>query len=80
MQGPEKAALRQGAGVFDDIISDELNTNVSPTAKDDLGRYQSLGDPYSAFKQVSKAAQAAKATGGQFTPRQLASAARENGR
>jgi hypothetical protein len=35
-QGPEKAALRQGAGVFDDIISDELNTSVSPTAKDDL--------------------------------------------
>jgi hypothetical protein len=77
MRGPEKAALRSGMNVFDDIISDELNTSVAPGAQADLARYRGLTGPYSAFKQVSKAANAAKANSGQFTPRQLGAAARE---
>ena len=38
-----------------------------------------LTGPYSAFRQVSKAANAARANSGQFTPRQLGAAARETG-
>jgi hypothetical protein len=79
MRGPEKAALRSGMDVFDNIISDELSTSVAPGARQDLARYQGLADPYSAFKQVGKAANTARANSGQFTPRQLAAAARQTG-
>jgi hypothetical protein len=56
MRGPEKAALRSGMEVFDEIIGDELNTSATPGAQADLARYQGLTGPYSSFKQVSKAA------------------------
>jgi hypothetical protein len=76
MRGPERTALRAAVGLFDDIISDELSTSVKPNAKADLARYGGLAGPYSAFKQVSKAANAVRGVGGQFTPRHLAAAAR----
>jgi len=72
MRGPEKAALNAGKGVFDDIVQNEVSPEV-------FSRYQGLNKPYSAFTDVSKAVKAAKTSGGQFTPRQLASAARPGG-
>ncbi len=64
--------LRAGKAAFDDIISSELSPEV-------MARYQGLSEPYSAFKDLGKAVNAAKSTGGQFSPRQLASAARPGG-
>jgi hypothetical protein len=69
MRGVERSALNAGRGVFDDIISDELSPDV-------LARYQGLAAPYSAFKDVSKAANMAKSKSGNFTPAQLAIAAK----
>jgi hypothetical protein len=64
MRGPEKAALRSGMGVFDDIISDEMSTSVTPGAKEDLARYLGLAGPYTSFKQVGKAVNAASGAAG----------------
>jgi len=79
MRGPERAALKSATGVFDDIIRDELSTNVAPSAASDLARYKDLMGIYSNFAQVAKAARAARGVGGQFTPRQLSAAARDTG-
>ena len=79
MEGPERAALRAGVGVYDDVIAKELGQSADPNAAADLARYQGLADPYSAYRQVGKAAQAATGNTGQFTPRQLAIAAKGKG-
>jgi hypothetical protein len=60
MRGPEKSALKAGVGVYDDIIHAELSPTVQGQAV--LARYQSLAEPYSAFKQVQKAVKSAQAS------------------
>jgi hypothetical protein len=79
MQGPEKKALSVGSKVFDDMIETDLKQGANPQNLADLDKYQQLKEPYSAFKQVGAAADAAKEQKGQFTPGQLASSSEDPG-
>lgn len=75
----ERQAAEHGVQAFDNLIEDELTQGNSPSNIADLGKFQGLKEPASAFSQVSKAISASKTDSGRFTPAQLLRASDDSG-
>jgi hypothetical protein len=67
----EKGAIQAAQEVVDDMISSRLSVQGL------LKQYENLSEPYRNFVAVSKASKSAKAQGGNFSPAQLARAAKD---
>lgn len=74
LAGPEKEAFHHANGIYDDIVHDTLSSGTQGMQAD-LDAYKNLSEPYKNFKVYGKAVNAAKRTGGEFEPSQLAAAA-----